>query len=518
MKLIFENITSISKRKHLVLTALFLIVLLGAGLRIYKLNANSFVADEFLDINSTYGYFKTHAWQAWDFNLGKTSEIDLYSARDERAWLYKWQVAALFKFLPPTEATARSISVIWGIISIFIIYWTARYFTKKKSIGLLSAFLFAVSVTAITFDRKFRMYAMFYPLYLLLSLWLFQFFEEDYQGKLRIVRFFWQRFGINIIYLIPLLIVATASLSIQLLTINIIPVFLFYTFIQTILLVSKKQFFNKYSTIMVLAIFGSLAAYLIAPKTVLFYSGVLKFFINNQEYFLKILQDYSNYLVAIFFLISGIYFMSREKLGKPALWLCVSLFVPLFMAAFLWKRAQGIQYVFFLQSFLIILIAAGVYFWAVFFRDNLKNYAQKSFFAVITLALLTLPNYGYFFSNDTTYHRDINNVADYRKVFTYVKKYLRPGEAIITRNFRNYYLSGVNAKVFDFGGERAIGDLSLLQVQEIKNQNPSGWIVLFDNDADFISKDAMNYIKQNFITINTSQIRGTAKAYRWGNN
>jgi len=515
-KIIFSKVLIFIKWKYSILILLLLVVLLGTGLRFYDLRANSFVADEFLDINSAYGYYKTHVWQAWDFNLGKPNSEDVFAPRDERAWLYKWQIAQLFKFFPPTESVARSVSVGWGIISIFIIYWSACYFTRKKSIGLISAFLFAVSVTAVAFDRKLRMYAMFYPLYLMLSLFLYKFFEEDYRGKIRLIKFISIKFGINVLYLIPLAIVAIASISIQLLTVNIIPVFLIYILIQILRLAQKKQFINKYSIVLMSASVIFLATLVLVPQKIIFYSGVLKFFINNQEYLLKVMQDYGNYILAFIFLFSGIYYLVREKMNKECLWLSISFFTPLLMAAFLWKRAQGMQYIFFLQPFLIILIASGIYFLAKFFEHNLQKFSKKSFFIAIFLALLILPDYSYYFSSDNTYKRDTNEVADYRKVFVYVKKNLKSGDVVITRHFRNYYLKGANVKIFDFGGERAVSKLSLAEVQRIRNKNQSGWIVLFDNDADdFISKEAVKYIQEEFTKIDNSQVRGASKAYRW---
>lgn len=514
-KVNLQKFFSWTNGKYAIAIILLAIVILGASLREYKLGTNAFVADEFLDMNAAYGYFKTNIWQAWDFNLGQPNTEDVFAPRDERAGLYKWQVAKLFHFLPPTEATARSISVIWGIISIFIIYWAALYFTKKKSIGLLSAFLFAVSATAIAFDRKLRMYAMFYPLFLLMSLFLFQFLEADYHGKIRLVKFCYDKLKVNIIYLVPFLAVALISVSIQLLTVNIVPVFLAYILIQAFISARQKDYISKYSIILALSVIGTVAAFIAIPQKIFFYSGVLKFFINNQGYFLKILHDYSNYLLALLLLFSGFYFFFREKLKKEGWWLALSLFVPLFAAAFLWKRTQGIQYVFFLQSFLIIFLASGIYFWAKFFEDNLPKFKRQAFFSVIIVALLVLPDYGYFFRNDTTYQRDNTQVADYRKVFTYVKKNLKPREVIITRHFRNYYLSGVKANIYDFGGERAEHKLSLADVQQIQSQSPHGWVVLFDNDADFIAKDALNYIQQNFTKTDTSQVRGASDAYVW---
>ena len=136
-------------RKNYTFIILLAIVILGTFLRFYKLGENSFVADEFLDINSSYAHAKTGEWVNWDFNLEKVNEENAFSPRDERAWAYKWQVATLFKFLPPTEGTARAVSAIWGIITILLIYFVAKDFTKNKTIGLIAAFLFAISIDGI---------------------------------------------------------------------------------------------------------------------------------------------------------------------------------------------------------------------------------------------------------------------------------------------------------------------------------------------------------------------------------
>ncbi|KKQ80049.1 MAG: hypothetical protein UT03_C0034G0005, partial [Candidatus Moranbacteria bacterium GW2011_GWD2_38_7] len=61
-----------------VLLILFAIILLGAVLRFYKLGELSFVADEFLDINSSYAYSQTGAWQSWDFNHGEVNADNIF--------------------------------------------------------------------------------------------------------------------------------------------------------------------------------------------------------------------------------------------------------------------------------------------------------------------------------------------------------------------------------------------------------------------------------------------------------
>ncbi|MFZ2299997.1 MAG: hypothetical protein WAW00_02605, partial [Candidatus Moraniibacteriota bacterium] len=139
------------------LIALAAIVIVGTGLRFAGLDSNSFVSDEFLDMNSAYGYAQTGEWRAWDFNHGRPSEVNINAPRDERAVVYKWQVAQVFRVLPPTEAMARIVSVLWGAVSVVVVFWATLVLTRRREIALLSALFFAVSVSGIIFDRTLRM-------------------------------------------------------------------------------------------------------------------------------------------------------------------------------------------------------------------------------------------------------------------------------------------------------------------------------------------------------------------------
>src|SRR3989338_11004596 len=193
-------------------TLLAMIVVFGTALRFSGLGGNSFIADEFLDMNSAYGYSQTGIWKAWDFNFGKLSEININTPRDERAVVYKWQVAQLFRFLPPTEAVARSVSVLWGIVSILVVFWAAYMMTKRREIGLMASFLFAVSVSGIILDRTLRMYAMFFPLYLVTAMFSFLALERMYVGKMRWCRLVGEKWGVHIHFALAALVFFILSL------------------------------------------------------------------------------------------------------------------------------------------------------------------------------------------------------------------------------------------------------------------------------------------------------------------
>ncbi len=507
----------ISKKNTILL--LFIIVAIGVFLRFYKLGNNSFVADEFLDINAAYGYFKTGVWQAWDFNLGKPAER-INVASDERAVIYRWQVAELFKFFSPTEAVARSISAFWGIITVVLMYWTGWYFTKRKTIGLLSAFLFAVSVAGLEFDRRLRMYAMFFAAYLIFSLMLYRFLEESYSGKIKIFKKISDKIGFNLTFALPMILAGLTSFLVHQLTANIVFVIFVYAIVQFVLEYKRKRILlNKYSLSVLLMIIAFLGALILVPETVKFYAGGLQFFNNHWIYLVKIFSDYSHSLIALIFLLLGIYYLyRREGKTKETLWLAMSFVVPLAMAVLLWSRNAGDQYIFFIRSFEIILISAGIYAVANFFKENLQKYGARAYLASIILSLIILPNYGYFFQENNTYRQTSESEnPNYRKVFTYVKKYQKPGDVIITRKFRNYYLSGAQIPVYDFGGEMAKEKFSLGDLQNIIKDHPQGWFVMSDNDDAYISNEAINFMEKNITKVSNVAVRGKITVYRWGN-
>ncbi len=499
-------------------TILLVIIVLGTALRLYDLGNNSFVADEFLDMNSSYGYFKTGEWKAWDFNFGRESETNFNAARDERAFIYKWQVAGLFHLLPPTEATARLVSVFWGMVSILVMFWTGYFYTRKKTVGLLSAFLFAVSVSGIIFDRRLRMYAMFFPLYLSLTTVLFAFFESEYRGRINFLRKMWERFGLNGLYLLPLIVLALLSALVHGLSLSVIPVFGVYVLWMAFVFWRREGTLkNKYAVTVGFGLLGIAAAVIFFPRFVRLGLGSLVWFDNHYSYFGYVLRDFAHPLLGVLMAGFGSYVLGK-KLGQPkeALWVTLSAAVPLMLAVWFWRRNAGPQYIFFIQSFVILLAAVGVYGMFRLVREHFPEHGRKGIFAFLLLAGLLLPNYGYFLEENNTYHEtSTGGNPNYRKVFDYFKKNQQPGEVLITRNFRNYYFSGAKVPVYDFGGELSTKKFSLAELEVIMAEYSHGWVIVSTNDYDYISRDAEVYFKKNMEQVSNSQVRGAVEVYRW---
>ena len=504
------------------LVILGLILCLGFGLRIYGLGNNSFVADEFLDMNSSYGYFKTGEWKAWDFNRDRPSAVNLNQPRDERATIYKWQVAQLFRFLPPTEETARLVSVLWGVLSLCIVFWSTFVFTKRREVALIATLLTAVSVASIIFDRRLRMYAMFAPLYLALATTLYLTLEQTLKTKwawLRRGADWSQRFGFHLGYAL----VTVGLLGISLLTHQLTGVIVFS--MATYLVIAGAREYralgmkqNKYLWFLGLGLLSLVMVRWIAPSFFASFIAGLMLFDNHYSYLGYVMKDYAHPLLMVFLFGFGLYSLSfRERQPKVALYLAVSFSVPLILAIWFFRRNAGPQYIFFAQSFGLILVASGVFGLWEMIRERFAEWKKSTALAVLIGLILLVPNFGYFFEENTTYHETSSGGnPNYRKVFEYVKKNRQPEDVLVTRNVRNYYWSGADIFVYDLGDEVNRVKLSGDALQRIMQNNESGWVVLSDNDYDYFSPEAEVFMKKHMERVSNAFVRGPIDVYRWG--
>jgi len=510
------------------LVVLIVILLLSAVLRFYNLGEKSFSADEFLGVNTSYGYLQTGEWRRWDFNLEKPFEdneyfktffdFDFWGDGEDtytRAWVYNWQVAQTLRMLPDSqEWSYRVVSVVWGILSVILIYLISFKFTGNKVIGIIASFLMALSLDGIIFSRMMRMYAMFMSIFLIFSYVAFNFFESKIKTKWELINKLNAKTGLNFLFFIPLIILGLLSMHVHLLTANFIFVALIYFILMAILqFKTTKNFFNHYVFYSGLGILMTII--LFSNDNALTSSLGWQ---NHYSYLNKSFFDYSNWFLAGALIILGSYYLIKNK-QREGVFIVSSYTVILFLAMFFWDRNVGAQYLFFIKPFQIMLIATGVWWVAIFLHDNLKAYNREIYLSSIVLILIMLINFGYFFQADNPYNQTSQSEnPNYKKVFGYVLAHKGPDDVLVTRAFRNFYWQGSKIRVFSMGGERATDDekkITLEKLNEIMKNNPSGWIVYSDNDENFISKDAQKYIDKNLIKINNLQTKGPINVYHW---
>lgn len=500
------------------LQILMLILVLGTALRLYNLDQNSFVSDEFLDMNSSYGYTQTGEWRAWDFNFGKVSEVNKNVPRDERAAIYKWQVAQVFHLLAPTERNARLVSVLWGVISMCVIFWSAYVFTKRKEIGLIASLLFAFSMSGIIFDRTLRMYAMFLPMYLATSTFAFLALEKEYLGTFSFFRLLWKKYGINLFYAL----LAGIFFVLSLLTHQLTGTFVFFIAVYLAVrafqeLKQRKGLLNKYFLLLSFGVITLIVIAIFFPKFFRSYAGGLIFFDNNYSYVKYILREYYHPLLGVIFLGFGSWWLAkREHMTRESLWLTLSLLVPLSMAIWLWRRNMGAQYIYFAESFAGILTAVGIFGLWKMISEKYALTTKKSLL-LLSLVIVLVPNFGYFFLENNTYHETSSGSnPNYRKVFTYFKKNHLATDVLVTRNMRNYYFADAKVPVYDLGDEISRTKLSQEEVEKLMTEYKTGWIILSDNDYDYVAKGMKEYLVKNLVKVSNDQVRGSIDVFTWG--
>ncbi|MBP7811470.1 MAG: hypothetical protein KA054_01345 [Candidatus Moranbacteria bacterium] len=496
-----------------------IILCFGVGIRAYGLGNNSFSADEFLDMNSAYGYFKTGEWKAWDFNHQELSVVNLNEARDERANIYKWQVAQLFRFLPPTEAVARSVSVVWGGITLLVVFWSAWVLTKRREIALLAALLAALSVSEIVFDRRLRMYAMFAPAYLALATVLFLCLEQTVSTRWRLLQKFWERTGVHIGYALLSGILLVIGLLIHQLTATIIfSVAAYLLWAGMTQYRATRNWWNRY-----LVLLGLLGLILVSMRIVAesffssFVAGLI-WFDNHYSYLGYVMRDYAHPLLALGLMGFGAYGLAmQERRPKAAGYLVFSFIIPLACAMWFFRRNAGPQYIFFAQSFELILTAAGMFGLWQSLREHYSQWSRKTALIIFFGLFLLVPNLGYFLEANNTYHETSSGEnPNYRKVFNYVVKNRLPTDVLVTRNVRNYYWSGADIRVYDLGDEINREKLSLDALERIVRDHESGWVILSDNDYDYVSQEAEWYVKGQMERVSNPSVRGPIEVYRFG--
>lgn len=496
-----------TKAKYAV-TVLLVIILIGGFLRIWKLNEQSFVADEYLGINIAEGYNKTGQWVSWDFNEEKPSD-ESYT----RANMYYWQVSQAIRHFGVSEQSARGVSVFWGLIGIILVFFISYALYRNWALSIIAALLLAVSVSALMFDRKLRMYSMFAPLYFLLSFLAYKFFESNLASRWvpSTLKYYSKKLDLNFAYILPILAVGFVSLNTHLLTMNIVVTIFVYISAMAvwIFLAEKKKLISKYT---VLLAFGAAGFVAIAQTPIL--KEALSFFswnVNNWSYISKIFLDYSYGPLGAFFLVIGAWWLIKNY-QKNGLWMVLSFLVPLLLAIMVWKRNAGYQYIYFTEPFKVVIVGSGIYFFSKILAEKIfAGHAKKVFWVIVGIILLLLVNFSFFFSADSYYIDPVKwSYPNYRQTYAYYLKHRGPEDLLISRKLTYYYIAGSHSNILVYS---KADKLTVEKIQAAQKKYAHIWII---NTSDsYVYGEAAEYIEKNFKSIQTKYTNENVRLWMW---
>jgi len=507
-----------NKKNFLIM--LMLVVFLGAGLRIYNLGNTSFDRDEFFELNSSYGYFKTGTWVAWDFGNEKPFEASLQDKTStERAEIYRWQLAQVYKFFEPTEISTRAISVFWGIVSILAIYFVTLSFTGNYWTALLATFLVAVGESGIVYSRRLRMYSMLFPVYLIFSWCVFKFYETKYIGKNKFFKLASDKLNVNLLYILPVIITGIVSYNVHMLSVSIVVAIFSFCVCSWFLWERKSGKINKYSITLGMIFIAYLIVSL-TPSLAKFYKSFKKqveLFKFNYNYFTEYFTDFIFPIVGLVLALIGVWYLfEKMKRKKEAVFLFLSAFAVLAFAVFTWDRTPSGRYIYFIQSFGIILVSVGIYALFIYLTDYIKKH-KKIAGIILLIFFLVLMDWSYFKKENNIYaHTKNSYYPDFKNIFPYILENKKDGDVFFTRSYRSYYWQGEKIKVIDLQSLPFEKKDCLKNVSEVMAKNPKGWFILPKIDMNLICKDGIKYLDDNFEKVKDEHIPTSVSVYRWG--
>lgn len=471
---------------------LSLILLLSLILRIYKLDAEDLWVDEIFSINlannNIYG-------------------IITGSLKDTNPPLYYIILHYWSSLFGNGEFISRVPSVIFGIISIYVIYKTGRLIFNKE-IGLISAFILSVSLFHIRYSQEVRSYSLLVLFVLLSNYYYFHILKDNKIINKQMEKS--KKWVIidsnNIVYIISTVVVLYIHFY-----------GLFYVIFQNIyhLLVYRKYIKNWIILQgSILLLFIPWLPFVLSQTTRIVDKGMPIIGNPTLEKFYRTMVVFSgNDSVLYIFLLIGIYgtihalrlyFLNKNKKeGKREIkiseyifllgWLLIPIIISIVISYFITPI--------YVDRYVIASLPALILIFSV-----LINNFRKTIIVLVVLILFIIPTI-----SDATRYYDKPQKEEWRKAVNYIEEYKKDGDFIIIfPEFRGlpfayyYETSGSND---DFKATN-----NVTEIENIVKGHKRVWYVTTIIRRD-LKKDAMDIEKifsNNFIrskTIKFSNIK-----------
>lgn len=525
-------------QRYIVAVIFFVIVLAGFTLRAANLGGPDFGIDEVL-----------HVFAARSLMEGNPPLLPsgyVYS----RSLLYTYTVALTGKFLGVQEWTLRLPSVIFGCLTITMVFVITRQWYSNFA-GLVAAFLTAVVPMQVAFSRQVRMYAMFQFFYIAFVFFFFQALEASHQGNRQNwisgkIRRWCESFEIQPTFLIIAVVLFLLATNVHRLTLTAISGPLSYIVCMAAIAVYSHNIPTpikwKYMVSALFIVLGILCAwvYLVFSGMIDQYWALVRFAPAWAEDTVQEWKFYIYVLVGLYpvvfgtFVLASVFALISNPKATLYLLLCFSLPFVIHSFLFAWKTQRYIYHV-----VPVIFIIFGVGFSAVlsYLYDSLITRLGKTVRpvtsrimagALIGMAVIfLLGSEPWFTQGIKTHQLNEGNFAgvqhnNWRNAMQFIREHASSSDIVITscsllsryygRDFPLFFLNNIDLKIIlkenlrdrtgriveYAGGAQVITDLETLR--EVVLKYPSGWLVTeyfrFYNPRA-VPEDVRRYIEQH---------------------
>jgi 4-amino-4-deoxy-L-arabinose transferase-like glycosyltransferase len=441
-----------------------------------------------------------------------------------RAILNTFLIAVSFSFLGVNEFAGRFPSVIFGTLTILLVYHMGSKWGNKR-VGLLAAILVAFSVWEIAWSRQARMYQQLQFFYVL-SLYLFYEYVNHRNKK-------------HLYLLIASLAATILSHVFGYVLIGVFLLFLAASFLKEkhYNVLDKKNML--YVALAFIFLFG-----LAYNRGVI--SNVIQTQVNYYDEYIYFLKE--NLGFALFFAVPGATVLLNRDWSKGLL-LTISVIIP-FYVIFFHVLLFAVRYLYFVIPVVLVLVAYFLDFvidyvseaiskkWGHFISDDNIQYSRSkigpivcSITMVLLIVLMSLSP-AFTFIPKEAYDLGPNAPrSDFRKAYSYVDSNMQPGDVVVSAwtapaqfylGKNDYWLAfnvmGTGMEPFTvenatrdkYSNSIVIKDTKMLE--NVTCEHERGWIVT-DTVAWYkISPQSRDFIESN----TTKQLQdSTIRVYMW---
>ncbi len=510
--------------------AILLLTIFGFILRLYDLGSQSFWYDEGYSVNAALSM------------LEKGAPILPSGQFYSHGLLNTGLIASSIGIFGESEFAARLPSVIFGTLTIPLVFLFARRITGDKKLALITTFLVTFSVLEIAWSRQARMYQQLQFFYIL-SLYCFYIFAHERSTR----------------YLVPTIVFTILAALSHSFGFSLILIYILYYS-----LLNSKTIFRyarnpiSISKLVIICASCMLAALIVGEVFFNVFSTVWQ---ERVNYFTEYMNYLKETLPVISYLAAAGVIIALRKDYKSSVLLILATIVPLYLICFHIKLLH-FRYLYFVLPFLFILFSYTVIYVFDLFTKVLitKNPTHLSkpqmsqnrlvnvmttkqslnfiFFAIIIG--LVVHSSGFNFTPRATYYLEPNAPQpDFKQVYTFINDNMSDSDIIIDTwpALGTYYLETTPDYwlAFDISGtgnsyctqdEKArdiytntpcLEDLSALK--NVTTQNQSGWLIVDRLALTRLSPDITDYIEQNltYHEAGSSVIRQWfISTYSWG--
>ncbi|MBN1253044.1 MAG: glycosyltransferase family 39 protein [Bacteroidales bacterium] len=495
--LISKIIYRIKQEGAIYIIGLILISGISSTILLYQLDKFDFWSDEKQVTQGAAGYYHTGKFQQWNFIKEKPYPNESF----DRNFPHLWLVAQSYKIFGVSEWSSRIISVIAGILFVFLGYFVLKFFFKNKAIALLILLAFIFHPEEIVLFRWTRMYGILIPFFLFQFTIVYKGLTEknsiDFKNK-KVNDFIYKYLDFNFYYLI--LFIALVFLGYY---IHKSSVFTLPSIYLTIIYLAIAEKEKKYYTALILGFIISVTTVLIIPRYIP--THVMSFFESRNYIYIDLFNFYpisKEFALIILLLGINLIYIVKNKIIKNniAYFYIFTAFIFI-MFVYIITYVISFRYISFLAPIVIFLT---LYILILISRALFNKYIVILISLTIIASSLIHFNQRY---NDI-YVENFGSPSVPSIAYKEIVENYQKGEAVFYQYPIHYYFKGIDtsAVFIDMRRNRLFKFDSYLS-KKLKhkkgffqniNQYNSGWIIWDTQNEMHIDTLINYYVNQNF--------------------